>query len=139
MNWKFDLRVSRYSLLAAFSLLPLYTVEAQPKPGGLETGWLSNVDAVTPQERVSSGLGKDALALRLKATQSENRYLRFGNPAARDVFRKGDIIVGVDGRKKHMKVREFLAYLLQQKKPGEAVSLALLRGDTRLEVKLAIP
>ncbi len=96
-------------------------------------------EPLTPQERVSSGLAKDALALRLKATQSENRYLRFGNPAARNVFRKGDIIVGVDGRKKHMKVRQFLAYLLQKKKPGEAVRLTLLRGDTRLEVKLAIP
>ena len=91
------------------------------------------------RERASYGLAEDALALRLAATQSENRYLRFGNPAARNVFRKGDIIVGVDGRNKHMEVREFLAYLLQQKRPGEAVRLTLLRGDTRKELELTIP
>ena len=60
MNWKFDLRVSRYSLLAAFSLLPLYTVEAQPKPGGLETGWLSNVDTGFKEAR---GTGKPLLVM----------------------------------------------------------------------------
>ena len=60
MNWKFDLRVSRYPLLAAFSLLSLYTVEAQPKSGGLETGWLSNVDTGFKEAR---GTGKPLLVM----------------------------------------------------------------------------
>jgi len=96
-------------------------------------------ETLTPRERASAGLARNALALRLKATQSENRYLRFGNPAARTVFRQGDIIIGVDGQKKPLTVREFLAYLLQQKKPGESVRLTLLRENARLDVDLAVP
>ena len=91
------------------------------------------------KSRAKNGLSEDALALRLNVTQSENQYIRFGNPAARHVFRKGDVIVGIDGRENPMSVREFLAYLLQDKEPGEVVALSLLRNGKRVTVKLAIP
>ena len=89
--------------------------------------------------RAKNGLSPDVLALRLTVTQSENQYIRFGNPAARHAFRKGDVIVGVDGREDPMTVREFLAFLLRAKEPGEAVNLSLLRDGKRIELKLPIP
>lgn len=89
--------------------------------------------------RKSYGLPKHVLALQLTHTQTENQYLRFGNPGARDLFRKGDIIVAVDGRDEEMTPRELLAYVLQDKRPTETVALTLLRDGERLEVQLTLP
>jgi len=100
----------------------------------LSTGWASRqrtagmrVDAMTPEEKSKIGLGAGALALKIRDLSPD--FARDRNTSPKKVgLLKGDVIVEVDGRKDPLTESEFLAYLLQKKKPGDKAKLGYVRG-----------
>ena len=56
--------------------------------------------------------------------------------AKRAGFRKGDVIVAVDGQKKRMSDIGFIAYAVQKKKPGNRIDITVLRGGKHVKLKL---
>jgi len=56
--------------------------------------------------------------------------------AKRAGFRKGDVIVGFDGRDDLLRESDLLAYAVTQRKPGERVKVDVLRGGKRIELSL---
>jgi len=63
-------------------------------------------------------------------------YLAANSPAHKAGIRPGDIIVAVAG--KQIKTMDDVRKLLQSKKIGETIELAIVRGDGRAEVKLKL-
>jgi len=95
-------------------------------------------DALSPDEKKRLGLGEDALAFRIGEITPE--YVKRRNNSARKLgLKKGDVITEVDGRTSSMTETELLAYLAQQKKPGEKLSLTYLRGGESRQVELDLP
>lgn len=83
------------------------------------------------------GLKKGTLALRI-ARLSPN-FVKFRNPAPSQLgLRAGDVIVGIDGKTEPMRECDFLAYLVQHKKPGGKVRLTILRGGNRQTVEMKV-
>jgi hypothetical protein len=84
-------------------------------------------------ERKKSKLAGDRLALFIKHVGQYGAHAA----AKRAGFRKGDIIVAVNGKNGAMTETDFLAYVLQNHKPGERVPVTVLRAGK--EVKLQLP
>jgi hypothetical protein len=51
-------------------------------------------------------------------------------------FRKDDVIVEVDGQRTAMTTSEFIAYSVQKKKPGERITLVVLRGGKEHQLQV---
>ena len=51
-------------------------------------------------------------------------------------FKKGDILVSVDGQTKRMTESEWFRYLLQNKMPGEKIPVSVLRGSEQANLEL---
>lgn len=85
-------------------------------------------------ERRRLGLAADKLALRAKHVGQYGDHAT----AKRAGFRKGDIIVGIDGRDAPMRETDFIAYTVQQKKPGDELRLSVLRDGKRKEMKFRL-
>ncbi len=58
--------------------------------------------------------------------------------STRKFLRNGDIIVALEGNKKRISESTLLAYLIQQKKPGQKVSLTILRGGREQTLQLPL-
>jgi S1-C subfamily serine protease len=58
------------------------------------------------------------------------------SPAALAEIRSGDVIVAVDGR--DVKGESDLARLISERRPGDQVSLTILRGADRLEIAVVL-
>ncbi len=86
------------------------------------------------ENRADAGLTKDALALRVKYVG------QYGDHAAgkRAGFQKDDILVSVDGKNDRMSEALAIAYLVQNKKPGDRVPIQVLRGKERLTLDLPL-
>jgi hypothetical protein len=69
---------------------------------------------LTMDEKQPLGLAKDAIAIRV-------RYAARG-------FQKDDVIVEVDGQRRGMTASDFIAFTVQQKKPGDKIALTVRRG-----------
>jgi hypothetical protein len=93
---------------------------------------------VPPATRQNLGLADDVLALQIEALAPDFVQDRNAAPAKLG-WRKGDIIVGVDGKTTPLTEKEFLAYLVQQHQPGDKVKLTLLRAGQRKEYELPLP
>jgi hypothetical protein len=86
---------------------------------------------LTPQEKQRLGLGAKQLAFRQGP---------FVAPPARHAgVQINDVIVGVDGRRLEMTVRQFGVYIRLNYRPGDQVRLNVLRAGKRLELTLKLP
>lgn len=90
---------------------------------------------MTDDERRAKGISNRAMALRLQHVGQYGEHA----VAKRAGFVKGDIITAFDGITTRKTETELLAYILQQKKRGERVTVSLLRGDRKMEKTLPIP
>jgi hypothetical protein len=108
----------------------------------LSLGWVMRsqvagmrTQALAPAEKQGLGLAADALALRivdLTPVQNKER-----NPSPRQAgLQKGDVLVEIDGRKSAMSESEFLAWLVEKKKPGDRFEVAYLRAGQTSKVTL---
>lgn len=85
------------------------------------------LEDVPAEERRRLGLPPDTLALRAGHVGQYGDHAR----AKRAGFKKGDIIVAVDGRTDPMRETEFLAYTVQKKSPGDRLELTVVRDGER--------
>ena len=65
---------------------------------------------------------------------------QYGNHAAakREGFKKGDIIVEIDGSTKNITESKLIGDLIQNHKPGDKVPVVVLRNGARKELKIPI-
>ena len=85
------------------------------------------LEELPSEERRRLGLSDDKVALRAKHVGQYGDHAR----AKRAGFKKGDIIVAVDGRTDPMSETDFLAYTVQEKLPGDRLELTVVRGKER--------
>ena len=112
----------------------------------LSTGWASRqrtagmrVDALTADEKTKLGLQASSLALKIRDLSPDFARDRNVSPKKMGLL-KGDVIVEVDGMKAALTESEFLAYLLQNKKPGDKAKLAFVRGSAAPQtVEIDVP
>ena len=85
------------------------------------------------EERRQAGLAADHMALKIVY------FFEYGDriAAKRAGLRKGDIIVSVDGKDRPMTESELLGTSLEQKRPGDRVSVTFLRDGTKKTVTYA--
>lgn len=88
------------------------------------------LEEVPAHEREYLKIAADALALRAKHVGQYGEHATAKNAG----FRKGDIILAVDGRRDRMTESEFIAYGLQEKRPGDRLELEVRRGQDTLEL-----
>lgn len=84
---------------------------------------------LSPPERFELRLDPKELALRIE------RNVR---GSARGKVQRGDVIVGVDGRRDATNLGGFTAYVYRKKRPGETLELTLLRDGRERTVKIPI-
>lgn len=83
-------------------------------------------------DRRAAGLGESEMALRIRQS------VRRGTPAFRAGFKRGDIIVAVDGHSQRMSESQVLAYSLQEKMPGDRVTITVQRAGKRMKLTLPV-
>jgi len=89
----------------------------------------------TAKERKAAGLGEGVLALRVQ---------HVGQYAPHDVaqkagFRRGDVLVSVDGSEDRLTETQLIARSLQKHKSGDTLTFVVLRGGKRHTLKLTLP
>jgi serine protease Do len=89
---------------------------------------------VTDDERKSTGLEDNVLALRIKHAGEYNEHAAAKNAG----FRKGDILVELDGSSAPLTESELLVAMMNSKRPGDKVPAVVLREGKRIELKLPI-
>ncbi len=92
------------------------------------------LDPMTAEERKAAGLPADGMALLVKHVG------QFGEHAiAKQAGMKvGDIVVGLDGRHDFANETDAIAYAVQQKRPGDRVTLDVLRDGQRKEMTIRL-
>ena len=86
----------------------------------------------TPEERREAKLANDALALRVKYVGEYGEHAA----AKKAGFKKDDVLVSVDRQTSHLTESELFRFLLQNKMPGEKISVTVLRGSERMNLEL---
>lgn len=78
--------------------------------------------------------GLDGMALWVKHVGQYGQHR-----TAKDAgFRKGDIVVELDGIRKRLSETEILAHILRKRKPGDSIPVKILRGGRRKLLRLPI-
>ena len=90
------------------------------------------LEELSAAERREVGIGTGNLALRL------HRSLGTNSKAYRAGFRKGDILVSLDGSMVHLSETELLLNVLENKSPGDEIPVTVLRRGDTLELKLTV-
>jgi S1-C subfamily serine protease len=93
------------------------------------------LDDLTDEQRAERKLPKGAMALQVRHVGESGEH----GIAKKAGFQKGDVLIAFDGREGRMSESEVLAYLLQRRRPGEAVVATLLRGDERKTLTYSLP
>ena len=86
----------------------------------------------TAEERRDAELPDAALALRVKYVGEYGEHA----VAKKAGFKKDDILLSVDRQTSHLTESELFRYLLQNKMPGEKISVTVLRGSERINLEL---
>src|SRR5438309_3291417 len=86
----------------------------------------------TAEERRDAKLPDDALGLRVKYVGEYGEHA----VAKKAGFKKDDVLVSVDRQTTHLTESELFRYLLQNKMPGEKISVTVLRGSERINLEL---
>jgi hypothetical protein len=95
------------------------------------------LEVLPSKERKPLGLEDVVLALRIKNVTPPN--VKGSNQDANAIgLRKGDVIIGVDGKRKPMNESDLLAYVIQNRPPGRKVVFSVLRGGKRLRFVLTV-
>jgi serine protease Do len=92
------------------------------------------LDDLPDEERERAKLPKDGLALRVRHVGEYGDHA----VAKRAGVAKGDIIVAFDGLDRRASESEILAHAVQRKRPGDVVSLVVLRDGERKTLKFAL-
>lgn len=92
------------------------------------------LEEVPAEDRPGLGLTGKTVAIRVKHVGQYGDHAR----AKKAGFRKGDIIVAVDGRTDPMRETDFLAYTVQNKLPGDRLELTVLRGRERKNLSFRV-
>jgi S1-C subfamily serine protease len=87
------------------------------------------LEDIRDAERTNADLGT-GMALRVKHVGQYNEHAI----AKKAGFEKDDIVVAFDGRTGRMSETDLLAYTLQQKQPGDTVTVTVLRNGQRREL-----
>lgn len=93
---------------------------------------------LTGGEKQKHGIEDSGLALRvsyLPGAKDPDANLN----AVKAGIRIGDVITEVDGLKGRMSADDWLAHLLQKKKPGETLDLVLIRAGSSRSLKVPLP
>ena len=105
----------------------------------LSLGWMSRqrtagfrLEPVPQNDRDKLGLGADTPALRILNLAPEFGKERNTSPKQAGLL-KGDVLLELDGRPIPAPESEYLAYLLQKKKPGDKIKLGYRRGGGPLQ------
>ncbi len=85
-------------------------------------------------DRREAGLAENVLALRAKHVGEYGEHA----VAKKAGFRKGDIIVAVDGRSERQSESGLIGYALQKKRPGDRLAFSVLREGKRLEMSFSV-
>lgn len=99
----------------------------------LTTGGLL-LEPISAEERADAGLSKDSLALRIKHAGEYGDHAAAKNAG----FRKGDILVELDGDSSPLTETELMAKLINSKRPGDKVPSVVLREGKRIALNLPI-
>jgi serine protease Do len=86
-------------------------------------------DDLPLDERKKLGLSKSVIALRAARGVSRNS----GTPIVRE-----DVVVAVDGQHTYMTEGDFIAYFVQEKKPGDIVTVTVLRDGQQIDVAVPV-
>ena len=89
-------------------------------------------EAATEQQRKAAKVGTKDLALHVKHVGQYGAHAA----AKRAGFKKGDIVISFDGKTKHMTTSQLLGYVAQNTKPGEKLSVTVMRGGRKLSLQL---
>jgi hypothetical protein len=89
---------------------------------------------LTADERKSAKLEENVLALRIKHAGEYNAHAAAKNAG----FRKGDILVELDGSSAPLTESELMVAMMNGKRPGDKVPAVVLREGKRIELKLPI-
>ena len=93
------------------------------------------LDDLPAADRRATGLGDDVLALR--ARYVPDKAGTTGHGAARGAgFQKGDILIEVDGQSHRLTESQWMTWLINAKKVGDRIKVAVLRDGKRLEFEL---
>jgi predicted metalloprotease with PDZ domain len=90
------------------------------------------LEALTDEQRREASLPEDSMALRVKHVGQYGAHAA----AQRAGFRQGDIVVAFDGQTTLAREADLMAYALQQRRPGESVSVTVLRSGKEVTLKL---
>ena len=93
------------------------------------------LEGLPPERRAEAGLPEDKMALRVGHVGEYGEHA----VAKRAGFRKDDIIVSFDGQAGPMSESDLLAYAVQKKRPGDVVTVTLLRDGGEKTLKYALP
>jgi S1-C subfamily serine protease len=96
--------------------------------GGMELEDLSD------EQRRHAKLPGDGMALRVKNVGEYGEHAA----AKRAGFRKGDVVVGFDGRDGRMTESDLFAHGLQRKRPGDEIAVTVLRDGERETLRLTL-
>jgi hypothetical protein len=88
-------------------------------------------------EKKQAGLAESAFALKVQHVNAQDKAKSMA--ASQAGLQKNDVITAVDGKKDFAGESDYIAYLLQKKKPGEKVDLTVLRGGKPRQVTLTLP
>ena len=91
------------------------------------------LESLPEETRIEMKLPNDQLALRAKHVGQYNDHA----VAKRAGFLNGDIIVAIDGDRSPHTESSLMARLTQTKRPGDQITLSVLRGQQKFEFKFA--
>ena len=92
--------------------------------------------ALSDAERTRLGLKPDQSAM--KVAELPPGWLKEANRGAEKAgLKKGDVIVGFEGRTTFAE-KDLLGFAIQERKPGETMTVAVLRGGERLDLRFAV-
>ena len=89
--------------------------------------------SVSDADRTALGKGKPVVGLRLTQLGAATRE------AAKAGLQVGDVLLALDGDTTPRTVSEFMAFLFQEKRPGQKVDLLIDRAGTRQHVAMDVP
>jgi serine protease Do len=92
------------------------------------------LEELTDEERKAAGLDEKVLALRAKHVGEYNEHAAAKNAG----FRKGDILVEIDGSSAPLTESELMAAIMNGKKPGDKVPTVVLRDGKRIALKMPV-
>lgn len=90
------------------------------------------LEDVPDDERASLKLDPKSLALRVKHVGQYGEHAAAKNAG----FRKGDLVVALDGRKERLSESAWLTTAVNARKPGDKVDVTVLRDGKTIDLKL---